>query len=115
MNEHAKSPDMFDVAKHPTAIYKGTLTEFTDGKPTQVDGTLTLNGVTKPVVLKIDRFLCKKHPMHGREVCGANATGTIDRSEFGVSYGQQYGFDMKTGLEIQIEAVRPAAEGKQGA
>lgn len=106
MNEHARSADMFDVAKHPVAVYKGTLTKFENGEPKEVEGMLTIKGVTKPVVLQIGRFLCKKHPMHGKEVCGADASGIIDRAEFGVDYGKNFGFDMKTELEIQVEAVR---------
>src|ERR1700730_15158432 len=42
LNEHAKSPEIFDVAKFPTATYKGTLTKFKDGAPTEVEGQLTL-------------------------------------------------------------------------
>lgn len=106
MNEHARSPDMFDVQKHPVAVYKGTLTKFENGVPKEVNGTLTIKGITKPVVLEIEDFLCKKHPMKGKEVCGADVSGTIDRAEFGVAYGKDYGFDMKTELEIQVEALQ---------
>lgn len=106
MNAHAKSADMFDAAKFPTATYTGKLVKFENGAPTQVDGSLTLHGVTKPVTLTIDRFLCKPNPMSKKEVCGANATGTINRDDFDVSFGKQFGFDMNVGLAIQVEAVR---------
>jgi polyisoprenoid-binding protein YceI len=106
MNAHAKSPDMFDAAKHPTAIYTGKLVDFKDGAPTAVEGSLTLHGVTKPVRLTIDSFLCKPHPMSKKEVCGANASGKINREDFGVGYGKQYGFHMNVGLEIQVEALK---------
>lgn len=106
MNEHAKSPDMFDVAKFPTATYTGKLTKFVAGAPTEVEGALTLHGVTKPVTLKIDSFTCKPHPMTKKEVCGANASARINRKDFGVSYGEQLGFHMDVALNIQVEAVR---------
>lgn len=106
LNEHALSPDMFDAQKFPQATYSGKLTKFSSGAPTEAEGTLTLHGVTRPVTLKIDRFLCKQHPMRKKEVCGANATGTIDREDFGIGFGKQMGFDMKTPLEIQVEALR---------
>jgi polyisoprenoid-binding protein YceI len=95
---------MFDVAKFPVATYTGKLTGFKNGAPTEVDGTLNLHGVSKPVKLKIDKFLCKPNPMSKKEVCGADATGTINREDFGVSYGKAYGFNMDTALEIQVEA-----------
>lgn len=110
LNEHARSPDLFDAEKYPVATYKGTLAKFRDGKPTEVDGTLTLKGVTRPVVLRIGSFICRKHPMHGKEVCGADASATIDRAAFGITYGKSFGFDMQTELAIQVEAVRADAE-----
>jgi len=106
LNEHAKSAEMFDVAKFPTATFKGTLAGFKDGAPTEVKGELTLHGVTKPVTLKIDKFLCKPSPMTKKEVCGADATAVINRGDFGVSYGDKYGFNMETKLAIQVEANR---------
>ncbi len=106
MNEHAKSPDMLDAAKFPTATYTGKLTQFVNGAPTQVQGNLTMHGVTKPVTLKIDSFTCKAHPMTKKEVCGADASGQFNREDFGVSYGKQLGFSMDVGLQIQIEAVK---------
>lgn len=104
LNEHAKSPDMFDVAKFPTATYTGKLVKFKNGAPTEAEGTLTLHGVTKPVTLKINSFVCKPHPIKKKEVCGADATATINREEFGVGYGKAYGFKMDTELQIQVEA-----------
>lgn len=106
LNEHARGPDMFHVEKYPTAKYSGKLAGFRDGAPTEVKGMLTLRGVTKPVDLKIDSFMCKQHPMLQTEVCGASASGKIDRNDFGLSYGKQYGFIMETGLQIQVEALR---------
>jgi len=106
MNEHARSAQIFDVEHFPTATYTGTLGGFQDGKPTDVQGTLTLHGVSKPVTLKINRFLCKFNPMLLKEVCGADAEATINRADFGVSYGQAYGFDMAVLLRIQVEGIR---------
>ena len=106
MNDHAKTEDMFDVAKFPTATYKGKLAKFKDGKPTAVEGELTLHGVTKPVNLQINRFLCKPHPMLKKEVCGADALATFNRKDFGIAYGEGYGFDMGVTLRIQAEGLR---------
>ncbi|HEV7717248.1 MAG TPA: YceI family protein [Steroidobacteraceae bacterium] len=105
LNEHAmKDPAMFEVAKYPTATYKGKLAKFVNGSPTEVQGDLTLHGVTKPVTLKIDSFLCKPHPMTKKEVCGADAVGTFSRYDFGITYGQNFGFKPEVTLRIQVEA-----------
>jgi polyisoprenoid-binding protein YceI len=104
LNEHATSSEMLDAAKFPVATYKGTLGGFTNGAPTKVSGTLTLHGVTKPLDLKIESFKCIMHPMYHKEVCGADAVGTFNRADFGVNYGQAYGFKMDVTLRIQVEA-----------
>lgn len=106
MNAHTKGADMLDVEKFPTAVYTGKLTNFKNGAPTEVDGTLQLHGVSKPVKLKINQFLCKQHPMTKKDVCGADASGTFNRDDFGVSYGKQMGFKQDVTLRIQVEAVK---------
>jgi polyisoprenoid-binding protein YceI len=106
LNEHARKPEMFDVEKFPTATFKGTLVNFKNGAPTQVQGEFTLHGVTKPLTLTINQFLCKPNPMTKKEVCGADASGTFNRKDFGIDYGAGYGFKMDVQLAIQVEAVR---------
>jgi polyisoprenoid-binding protein YceI len=106
LNAHAKNPDMFDVEKFPTATYSGKLVGFKNGAPTAIEGNLTLHGVTKPVKLTINKFMCKPHPMAKKEVCGADASGKLNRDDFGIGFGKQMGFDMNVNLLIQIEALK---------
>jgi polyisoprenoid-binding protein YceI len=105
MNEHARAADYFDTDKHPQARYAGKLVDFVAGKPTRVAGTLTIRGITKPVDLKVNSFKCIPHPMHKRELCGADAFATIQRDDYGISAGKDWGFDMAVTLRIQVEAV----------
>jgi polyisoprenoid-binding protein YceI len=104
LNDHAKSADMFEVAVYPTATFNGALAGFRNGAPTRVDGQLTMHGQTHPVSLSIGSFVCKQHPMAGREVCGAEATAEIDRSQWGIDFGAPL-FDMGVTLRIGIEAL----------
>jgi polyisoprenoid-binding protein YceI len=106
LNEHVSSPEVLDVAKYPTAEYKGKFVEFANGAPKTVAGTLTLHGVTKPVTLTINSFKCIEHPMLKKQVCGADASGSFNRADFGVNYGQQYGFKQDVLLHIQVEGVK---------
>ena len=106
LNTWAKGKDFFDVANHPTATYKGKLVDFVDGAPTRVVGTLTLHGASRPVDLKIGLFKCIPHPIFKRELCGADASGTFDRSQFGLNAGKDYGFSMDVPLRIQVEALK---------
>lgn len=105
MNKKATSDEFFDVAKFPTATYKAKLGGFKDGKPTTVEGDLTLHGVTKPVKLTIDKFKCMPHPMLKKEMCGGDAVGTFQRDAFGLDAGKAWGFDMTVTLRVQMESL----------
>jgi polyisoprenoid-binding protein YceI len=105
LNEHTTSAEMLDVAKYPTATYKGTLVGFKDGAPTQVEGQFTLHGVTRPLTLTIRTFKCMTYP-DKKQHCGADVIGTFNRADYGISYGDKYGFKMDVKLAIQVEAVR---------
>lgn len=104
LNDHANTPDIFDTAKYPTAVFTGKLAGFTNGAPKTVEGTLTMHGVTKPVTLTINSFKCAPGRT-GKEVCGADAQATINREEWGVDFGKAFGFDMKVVLRISVEAA----------
>jgi polyisoprenoid-binding protein YceI len=105
LNAHAKTADMFDVAKFPTATYKSKSITYKGDVPASVQGELTLHGVTKPVTLTINKFKCIEHPMLKREVCGADATAEFKRSDFGISYGLPR-FAPEVKLAIEVEAVK---------
>jgi polyisoprenoid-binding protein YceI len=103
LDEHARSAELFDVAKYPTASYTGKFTQFNGDTPTEAQGTLTMHGVTKPLTLTIDSFMCKQNPMSKKEVCGADAKASFDRSDYGINFGDKYGFKMAVKLAIQVE------------
>lgn len=105
LNTWAAGKEFFDAAKFGPARYKGRLTGFVNGVPTQVTGELTLHGVTRPVNLQLALFKCIPHPMLKRDLCGADAMASIRRDEFGLDAGKDYGFKMDVALRIQVEAV----------
>ncbi len=104
LNEELRGPEYFNVAKYPTATYKGTI-KFEGNEPDEVDGQLTLLGVTKPVKLDIEDFKCIQHPFYKKEACGADAEAEIDRADFGMKKGVEWGGG-KVDLEIQVEALK---------
>ena len=106
LNKWARGKEFFNVARYPKATYKGKLEGFANGAPTQVAGELTLHGVTWPVSLKINAFKCVPHPLFKRELCGADASASFKRDEFGLAAGKEYGFDMEVTLRIQVEALQ---------
>ncbi len=102
---HLRSDEFFNVGKFPTLTYKATKLKFTGDKLTGADGELTLLGVARPVSLDLTAFRCGPHPMNKKPMCGANATATIKRSEFGLStYVPAVGDEVK--ITIEVEAVK---------
>ncbi|HEY8880010.1 MAG TPA: YceI family protein [Roseateles sp.] len=101
MNGWAKGDKFFNVEKNPTASFKGRF----DAAPGKLVGELTLNGRTKPVTLTIHQVKCMPHPLSKRDWCGADASGSFNREDFGLTAGKDYGFKMDVGLRIQVEAI----------
>ena len=116
MNTHAKNPDIFDVARFPTATYKGKISKWNGSAPAEIDGQLTMKGVTKPVSIpfEITGFI------PGGERAGAKigivGETSINRRDFGVNYGNNMpngvpvlSDDVKIVLQIEAAKPRPAA------
>ena len=105
MSTHARSADMFNVEKFPTMTYKSKSIKFDGDTPVSVDGELTLLGVTRHVMLTINKFKCIMHPMLKREVCGADASAELKRTDFGMNFGTPK-FAPEVKLAIQVEAIK---------
>ncbi len=101
----ARGKDFFDVKRYPRAVFTGRLQAPVDGVPTQLAGELTLHGVTRPLTLAIHSLKCIQHPLLKRDYCGADASGSFNRDEFGLDAGKDYGFKMNVDLRIQVEAI----------
>lgn len=102
-----KGERFFNVEKFPTITFKSTSVKFDGDKVTGVDGELTMVGVTKPVTLAVSNFSCADNPFNKKPMCGGNATGTIKRSDWGMTQGvqSQTPGDVVT-LRIPIEAYK---------
>ena len=104
-DEHLKAADFFNVAEFPDMVYKSTKFNFAGDKPTSIEGTLTLLGVTKPVTLKVDGFNCGANPFTKKDMCGADLSGAIKRSDFGMKFGIPAIAD-EIKLEIAVEGYK---------
>ena len=105
-DKHLQSADLFDAAKHPTIKFVSDKFVFNGDKVSEVAGQLTLLGKTAPVTLKATQFNCYDSPMLKREVCGGDFETTIDRTQWGMNYGVEWGFPKNVRLIVQVEAVK---------
>jgi len=106
LDTHVKGEDFFNAAKYPTLAFKSTNLTFEGDRVVSVDGDLTLLGVTKPVTLKIANEVCGEHPFNKRPMCGAEASTTVKRSEWGMKYGIPKAVADDVRIIIPIEAYR---------
>ena len=103
---HLKSKDFFNAAEHPTAKFVGDKFVFNGDKVAAVEGTLTMLGKSNPVTLKANQFNCYTNPIFKREVCGGDFEATIQRSQWGITYGLPVVAPDNVRQVIQVEAIR---------
>lgn len=110
---HLRSPDFFDVEKHPKASFRSTKVQQLSGKELRITGDLTLHGVTKPVTLAATFEGVGTDPWGG-ERAGFSASATLDRKDFGLEWNRA----LETGgvlvgekveLTLEVEAVKQSA------
>lgn len=103
LEKHLRSADFFNVEKFPTLTFKSKSMKFEGGKPVSVSGDFTMLGVTKPMTFRVAKVKCGMHPVAKKESCGAEVSGSLKRSAFGMKYGlPALGDDIV--LAIQVEA-----------
>lgn len=107
---HLKSPDFFDTAKFPTMTFKST-SVVKAGDHYDVKGDLTMHGVTKSVVLKLEQPTKELMGMDKKPHRGFTASTTLNRRDFGLVWGGNtaagdavLGDDIK--VELDIDAVQ---------
>ncbi len=104
-DKHMRSEDFFHVEKYPAMTFRSYGMEFRDGKPVAAEGVLTLLGVAKPVRLAIANFHCGIHPLNRKELCGADVSARIRRSDFGMTkYLPAVGDEIR--ILIPVEAYK---------
>ena len=84
-DNHLKSPDFFDVAKHPTITFKSTKVEKAGEGKLKVSGDLTIRGNTRPVVLDVEGP-SPEIVAFGEAHRAFVATTRINRKDFGLNW-----------------------------
>ncbi len=105
-DEHMHGSDFFDVANHPQMTFVSTSVVET-GDRYDLNGNLTIKGVTAPVTLKTTFNGSAVFPMDQSTHFGFTASGTISRSAFGVSYGVPMVSD-DVDLLLNAQFIKPA-------
>lgn len=101
-----RSKGFFDAADFPTITFKSTRVDVSGKDTADVQGGLTILGVTKPVVLKVKFNRLAPDQMRGNKVAvGFTGTTTIKRSDFGMkAYLPYIGDDVN--ITVNFEGVQ---------
>ena len=95
----------FDAAKYPNATFKSTKVVVTGKDTAKVTGDLTIHGVTKPITLDVK--LNQVGIEMNKKTVGFTATGTLNRSDFGIG---NYVPAVSDKIDLYIEAEAHPAQ-----
>jgi polyisoprenoid-binding protein YceI len=102
---HFMSKDFFDADDKEQISFKSTSINVTGDNTAEITGDLTLNGVTKPVVLDARLNQAGDHPMAGKPWAGFDATTSVVRSEFNLGQFAPFVSD-EVQIMISVEAMK---------
>lgn len=112
---HVKSAEFFNVEKYPSITFKSSKVEREGEDEFRITGNLTILGVSKEVVLKVEGPSDEAKDPWGNVRIGASATTKIKRSDYGLTWnaaletgGVMLGDDVK--IELDVELVKQKAE-----
>jgi polyisoprenoid-binding protein YceI len=108
-DDHLRSGDFFDVARHPEATFRSIDVTWS-GNSAIVAGELTLCGVSRPVVLDIEYLGTVRDPSGGERAIYSGSS-EINREDWGLTWNvalEAGGIlvSKKIRLEIEIETIR---------
>jgi polyisoprenoid-binding protein YceI len=102
---HFMSGDFFGAEEGDMVTFTSTAIEVTGEDTALITGDLTMNDVTKSVVLDAKLNLIGTHPMAGKEWAGFDATTTLVRSDFGLGMFAPAVSD-EVEVRISLEAMK---------
>lgn len=106
---HLKSADFFDSAKFPAMTFKSTGMKKVSESDWEVNGELTIHGVTKTVKLAVEDVSAPAKDPWGNTRVGLTATTKINRKDFGLTWnatletgGFLVGEEVAITLDVQV-------------
>jgi polyisoprenoid-binding protein YceI len=116
MRASVLGPDFFDAEHHPEITFRSTAVRLADDGRAEVDGELTIRGVTRPVAAS--GHYAPPRPSSFGEVAGLQLQTTFDRREFGFDWqmqlpggGNAVGWDVQVDIDLLVKREDADAEG----
>ena len=112
-DKHLKSHDFLDVGRYPVIAFQSTKVVAVGDNRYNVTGDLTIRGVTRGVVLRVEALTPEIKDGNGIVRRGATATTRIQRSDFDLTWNavlESGGFVVgdEVDITIDVELMRKA-------
>ncbi len=105
LDDELRSSEYFDVENHPDIVFSSSAYRETSENTGVLSGDLTVAGVTRPVSLDVTINSAAMNRMVRKEMIGFSATGTVNRSDYGLTAYDRFVSD-ELRLQVQVEFVR---------
>ena len=102
-NARLKEDDLLATTAWPEAFFVATRGRFEGTRLVELRGEFTFRGVSQPLSLRALRYTCLSDAEG--EVCGGDFEATLNRSEFGATFGLPFIAD-RVRLQLQVEGRR---------
>jgi polyisoprenoid-binding protein YceI len=116
MRASVLGPGFFDAERHPEITFRSTEVRLTDDGRAEVDGELTIRGVTRPVTAS--GHYARPRPSGFGELAGLQLQTSFDRREFGFEWqmelpggGDAVGWDVEVDIDLLLKREDADAEG----
>ncbi len=107
---HLRSADFFEVDTYPTIDFRSTAIRPRGDDELEIDGELTIHGVTNPITLRVELEGTETDPQ-GNPRVGLSASAQINRSDYGMRFNAALGsgnvvVSDKVKILVNISAVK---------
>jgi len=111
---HLRNSDFFNVDTHPEMTFRSTAIAAMPGGGYAVTGEMAINGISRTETLDVTFHGTETFPGDGTCHAGFEATGTINRTDYGVDFNVPLGaggfvISDKIGIELDIQLLAPQA------
>ncbi len=108
LDKMVKGPQMLNVEQYPTIRFESTQFQVLSDNKGELDGNLTLNGVTQPIKLAVKFNGHAPDPLNKLETLGFSADGTFSRAQFGLTtWYPAVGDDVHVAIQAEFVAQPP--------
>lgn len=109
---HLRSTDFFSADQNPTMVFRSTAIRPSGAHEYELDGDLTINGITRPTTLEVEFTGVETFPGDGTTHSGFSASTEVNRDDYGVDFNMPLGLDVfalgkKLKVEIDLQFVAP--------